>query len=326
MRKYLAGIDLGGTKFATILADLDGNIIAKTKNETRAAEGSDRVIGRMIQSIRDILAENGARVDELAALGLGIPGQQDSEKGICISAHNLGWVNLQVLEPFKEALGIPVVMDNDVRVATLGELKYGAGRGIRNFICITIGTGIGSGLVLNGQLFKGPAGLAGELGHINVVPDGDPCLCGSRGCLEAYASSYGMVRIAKESISRGEKSLMEEMTQGDLEKITPKVIEEASDRGDKLATRIMEDMYKYISIAICDLINLLNLERVIIGGGISNMGDKLLDRIREYVVYPRIPRPSQEILSIVRAELGEEAGMYGALALARKCLEGKGAN
>lgn len=325
MKKYFAGIDLGGTKFATILADEKGRVIAKKKNETRAYEGSERVIGRMIDSIREILAENGAQLEELAAIGLGIPGQQDSKKGICISAHNLGWVNLQVLEPFRNAFGVPVSMDNDVRVATLGELKYGAGRGFSNFICMTIGTGIGSGIVLNGSLYSGPVGLAGELGHMIVVPDGDPCLCGSNGCLEAYASSYGMVRLAKKHISSGRKSIMVDMVEGNLEKITPKVIEEAYDCGDRVASEIMEGMFKYISIAICNCINLFNFERVIIGGGVSNMGDKLLNRIREYVVHPRIPKPSQEILSIVRAELGEEAGMFGALALARKSLEEKGA-
>lgn len=316
MKKYYAGIDLGGTKFATILADEDGTALSKTKHDTLAVQGPDTVLERMMDSIQNILDENKIDKNQLKAIGLGIPGILNTDEGVCIDAFNLRWSGVQVLEPFKRRFGVPVFMENDVRVATLGEYRYGAGRGCRNFTCITIGTGISSGIILDGKLFSGPTESGGELGHVTIIPDGDPCVCGSFGCLETYASARGMGRMARKYISGGRTSILTEMVNGDLDKITPKLIVEAYDKGDAVAIDVLQQAIKLLSIAISNYINLLNFEMVIIGGGVSNMGDRLLENIKNYLAYPRIPKPAEAILKVVRAELGEEAGMYGAIALA----------
>lgn len=225
------------------------------------------------------------------------------------------WVNFNVLEPFKSEFHVPVFMENDVRAATLGEYKFGAGRGYNNFACITIGTGIGSGIVLDGRLYPGPTEVAGEIGHMIVIPDGDPCLCGSRGCLEAYASAYGMIRLVKKYISDGKQTILVEMVNGDINKITPKDIVAAYHENDAAAKEILGQMFKLLSIAISNYINLFNFELVIIGGGVANMGDILINKIRDFAVFPVIPKPAHDIIEIKKAELGEEAGMFGTIAL-----------
>lgn len=322
MKKYFAGIDLGGTKFATILATEDGNVLSKVKHDTLVSQGAETVINRMMDSIQEILEQNQVELGQLKAIGLGIPGILNTEEGICIDAFNLGWSGVQVLEPFRSRFNVPVFMENDVRVATLGEYKYGAGKEYKNFTCITIGTGISSGIVLDGKLFSGPTESGGELGHITMIPDGDPCPCGSFGCLETYASARGMSRTAQKYITGGRISLLTEMVEGDLDKITPKTIVEAYDKGDEVAIDVLQQAIKLLSIAISNYVNLLNFELVIIGGGVSNMGDRLLEGIKKYLVYPRIPKPAEALLKVVRAELGEEAGMYGAIALAMEKIKG----
>ncbi len=310
---YLVGVDLGGTNIATALMDDKGNIIARRKTDTEAGKGPEKVMQNMIDCIYDVLGDKG--IDSIRGIGLGIPGLVNPPKGICLFAGNLGWGrNIPVIDRFAAEFKVPVFMDNDVRVATLGEKHFGAGRGVDNLICITLGTGVGSGIIIDGKLYRGSTWNAGEIGHTTVFKDGLLCNCGNRGCLELYVSATGIARRAREYIQSGNFTLMAELVGHDLSKITSRTVSEACDLGDRLAIYIMEETAEILGIAVANYVDILNPELVIIGGGVSLVGDKLLVPLRRFVEQ-RAMRDLGKMVRIVRAELGDESGMVGAGAL-----------
>lgn len=315
---FFIGADLGGTNIATVIVDEFGEIINKHTRPTEASKGPKTVIENVKNSIYKVCSD--VPSEEVAGIGLGIPGLVDIEKGISIFAGNLGWKNIPVLKEFKEEFKKPVFMDNDVRVATLGEKYFGAGRGIDNLICITLGTGIGSGIIINGKLYRGRNSCAGEIGHITVVKDGLYCNCGNRGCLEVYASAPGMSRRAREYIRAGHYTILDSMVCGDLSKITPKLISKAYDRGDQLAIKIMEETAEILAIGIANYIDIIDPEMVVIGGGVSLAGDRLFKPLRKFVVERSMNKIAKNV-KIVPAKLKNESGMMGSAALAMKNLK-----
>jgi glucokinase len=250
---------------------------------------------------------------------LGIPGLVDINKGVCIFSGNLGWQKVRIAGDFREEFGVPVFMDNDVRAATLGEQYFGAGKGIANFICITLGTGVGSGIVISEKIYRGPTCSAGEIGHTTIFKDGPYCNCGNRGCLELYASATGIARRAREYIIAGHYTVMTEMVKGDLSKITAETVSIACDMGDNLAALIIEETAEILGIGIANYINILDPEMVIIGGGVSLAGDKLFSPLKK-VVSKRTMKNMGEKVNIVQAKLRDEAGMIGAAVLAMEGL------
>ncbi|WP_422448962.1 ROK family protein [Thermoanaerobacterium sp. DL9XJH110] len=311
---YFIGCDLGGTNIATALVDEKGRIIKKSKFPTEAKFGPDHVIKNMKETIYEVMTEV-AGIKEIRGIGLGIPGLVDSERGISRFAGNLGWENVPVVEKIKEDFEVPIFMDNDVRVATLGEKYFGAGKNVDNLICITVGTGVGSGIIIGGKLFRGSSGSAGEIGHITVFKDGLYCNCGNRGCLEVYASATGIARRAREYIQAGNYTVMISLVGGDLSKITAETVSKAYDLKDRLAVKIMDETAEILGIGIANYIDLINPEMVIIGGGVSLAGERLLEPLRKYVRL-RAMRNVAENVQIVKAELGDESGMVGSAALA----------
>lgn len=309
---YFIGVDLGGTNIASALVNKEGEILKEIIIPTEAYKGPEHVITQMKKIIQDLILN--APKAQVSGIGLGIPGLVDIDRGMSLFAGNLGWQNVSILEEFKKSFHIPLCMDNDVRVATLGEKYFGAGSGISNLLCVTLGTGVGSGIIINGKLYRGYSYSAGEIGHITVVKDGLYCNCGNRGCLEMYVSAPGIVRRTIKHIREGHNTIIASMIDGQPEKITPAIISLASEKGDELAKLIIEETAELLGIGLANYAQLLNPEMIIIGGGVSLMGDKLFIPLREHV-RQRSMKTLRDKLQIVPAKLRNKSGMIGAATL-----------
>ena len=306
------GIDVGGTNVKIALVDGEGKIIYSNSVPTYAQMGYEYTVNNIKQAIRDLMKETNTDAKEIEGIGFDFPGQVDYKTGVVKLAPNIpGWVNVPIAQMIEEEFNIPTRIDNDVRCAALGELKFGAGKGCENFVCITVGTGIGSGLVINGQLVRGAANAAGEIGHIKLQMNGGPiCGCGDTGCLEAFASGPSIVAMAQEYLKGGKSTKFREMAGADGE-ITPYIVAKAAEAGDPVAKRIFEIVGTYIGMGLVSVINLLNPEKVIIGGGVAAAGDLLLAPIRK-TIKERAMVVAGNSVEIVPAELGNSAGVIGA--------------
>ena len=304
------GIDVGGTNVKIALVD-DGKIIYSNSVPTYAQMGYEYTVNNIKQAIKDLMKETETTAADIKGIGFDFPGQVDYKTGVVKLAPNIpGWVNVPIAQMIEEAFHIPTRIDNDVRCAALGEMNFGAGKGCQNFVCITVGTGIGSGLVVNGQLVRGAANAAGEIGHIKLqMKDGPICGCGDTGCLEAFASGPSIGAMAQDYLTSGKSTKFREMA-GDGE-ITPYIVAKAAEAGDPVAKRIFTIIGEYVGMGLVSVINLLNPEKVIIGGGVAEAGDLLLEPIRKTVM-ERAMVVARESVEIVPAELGNSAGVIGA--------------
>jgi len=310
-KKYNIGVDIGGTNVKIALVDEKGVIAYSNSVPTRAEMGYEYTIQNIINTIKDSLKESNNDISNIGGIGFGLPGQIDSVNGIVRLLPNIpGWVEVPLAKIVKDEFNVPVKLDNDVRVATLGELNFGAGKGCQNLICLTVGTGVGSGIVLNGQLVRGASMTAGEIGHVVVERNnGEICGCGATGCLEAYASGPSVVKMAKDYIAGGKSTKFKEIAAGN--EITPFMVYEAAKQGDAVAKRIFTIVGEYLGVALVSVVNLLNPEKIIVGGGVGQAGDLILDPIREAIKKRCIPT-SAAAVEIVPAQLGESAGVVGA--------------
>lgn len=305
------GIDVGGTNVKIALVDGEGKIIYSNSVPTYAQMGYEYTVNNIKQAIKDLMKETNTEAKDIQGIGFDFPGQVDCKTGVVKNAPNIpGWVNVPIAQMIEDEFHIPTRIDNDVRCAALGELKFGAGRGCENFVCITVGTGIGSGLVINGKVVRGAANAAGEIGHIKLqMEDGPLCGCGDSGCLEAFASGPSIVAMAQEYLKGGKSAKFRELA-GDGE-ITPYIVAKAAEAGDPVAKRIFEKMGYYIGMGLTSVINLLNPEKIIIGGGVAECGELLLDPIKR-TINERAMKVQREAVEIVPAELGNSAGVIGA--------------
>ena len=305
------GIDVGGTNVKIALVSDEGKIIYSNSIPTRAEMGYEYTINSMKEAIRELLKETKLETKDIEGIGFGFPGQIDCQKGIVRLAPNIpGWVNVPIAEIMEQEFGISTRVDNDVRTAALGELNYGAGIGCQNLVCITVGTGIGSGLVINGKLVRGASNAAGEIGHIKMDMTGGPlCGCGDYGCFEAYASGPAIVTMAKEYISGGKSAKYKEMATDGI--ITPYIVAQAALQGDAVSIQIFKQMGKIIGTGLSSVINLLNPEKIIIGGGVADAGEILLDPIRKTILDRAMPIQANAV-QIVPAQLANTAGVIGA--------------
>ena len=311
MKKYRIGVDIGGTNIKIALVDFDGKIVYSNTVPTRAEMGYEAGVANIKQAIKDLMTESGANATTIEAVGFGLPGQIDYKDGIVKNLPNIpGWVNIPLAKIIEDEFSIPTRLDNDVRCAALGELNFGAGKGCENLVCITIGTGIGSGIVLNGKLVRGATNAAGEIGHIKLsLNDGPLCGCGDYGCFEAYASGPAIVSMAKEYISGGKSAKYKEMATDGI--ITPYIVAQAALQGDAVSIQIFKQMGYIIGVGLASVINLLNPEKVIIGGGVADAGDILLEPIRKTIADRAMPIQAQTV-KIVPAALANTAGVIGA--------------
>lgn len=307
------GIDVGGTNVKIALVDDNGKIIYSNSVPTYAKMGYEYTVNNIKQAIKDLMKETNTTPSDIEGIGFDFPGQVDCKTGVVKLAPNIpGWVNVPIAQMIEDEFHIPTRIDNDVRCAALGELKFGAGRGCENFICITVGTGIGSGIVINGKVVRGATNAAGELGHIKLQMNGGPiCGCGDTGCLEAFASGPAIVAMAQEYIKGGKSTKFREMAAAEGGEITPYMVAKAAEEGDPVAKRIFEIVGEYIGIGLTSVINLLNPERVIIGGGVAESGELLLGPIRK-TIKERAMVVAGNAVEIVPAQLGNSAGVIGA--------------
>ena len=311
MKKNRIGIDVGGTNVKIALVDDSGKIIYSNSVPTRAEMGYEYTVNNIKQAIYDLMKETKLTAKDIEGIGFGFPGQVDYKSGIVRLAPNIpGWVEVPIAKMIEDEFHIPTRVDNDVRCAALGELKYGAGKGCENLICITVGTGIGSGLIVNGKLVRGASNAAGEIGHIKLqIHDGPICGCGDTGCMEAFASGPAIVAMAEEYILGGKSTKYREMANGG--DITPFIVAEAAKAGDPVAKRIFARIGEYIGIGMASVVNLLNPEKIIIGGGVADAGDILLEPLKE-TLKKRAMKIAGETVKVVPAQLGNTAGVIGA--------------
>lgn len=310
--KYRVGVDIGGTNVKIALVNKKGEISFPKTVPTRAEMGYEYTISNITQCIKDLLAEANLTTKDIDGIGFGFPGQIDCEKGVVRNLPNIpGWVDVPLAEIMQKEFNVPVKVDNDVRCMALAELNYGAGAGCKNLICITIGTGIGSGLVINGKLVRGASNAAGEIGHIKMeMHDGLICGCGDTGCFEAYASGPAIVAMAKDYIAGGKGTKYRELA-GSTEAITPAIVCQAAQQGDVVAKRIFAIMGEYLGIGLASVVNLLNPEKIVIGGGVADAGDILFDPLRKTLSERAMPIQANAV-EVVQAKLGNTAGLIGA--------------
>ena len=311
MKKYRIGVDIGGTNVKIALVDFDGKIIYSNTVPTRAEMGYEAGVNNIKQAIKELMQETGESAKTIEAIGFGLPGQIDYKEGIVKNLPNIpGWVNIPLAKIIEDEFSIPTRLDNDVRCAALGELNFGAGKGCENLICITVGTGIGSGIVLNGKLVRGASNAAGEIGHIKMDMTGGPlCGCGDYGCFEAYASGPAIVTMAKEYISGGKSAKYKEMATDGI--ITPYIVAQAALQGDAVSIQIFKQMGKIIGTGLSSVVNLLNPEKIIIGGGVADAGSILLDPIKATIADRAMPIQANAV-QVVPAQLANTAGVIGA--------------
>lgn len=311
MTKNRIGIDVGGTNIKFALVSHKGEILYSNSTPTRSEMGYEYTVNNMKQAISTLIEETHSTKSTIESVGFGFPGQIDYKKGIVKCLPNIpGWNNVPIAEIIEKEFGITTKIDNDVRVATLGELHYGAGQGCQNLVCITVGTGIGSGIVINGQLVRGASNAAGEIGHIKLFANGDKlCGCGDYGCLEAYVSGPSIVAMAEEYLKGGKSTKFREMAENG--EITPYIVAKAAEQGDGVANMIFKFMGEYLGTGLASVVNLLNPERIIIGGGVAACGDLLLKPTKEALMKRAMP-VSAEAVEIVPAQLGNNAGVIGA--------------
>lgn len=313
--KKVIGIDLGGTTAKFGIINLDGEIQTKWSIETDISEEGSKIVPNIIESINKQLERFNLTADDFVGIGMGSPGTIDTKEGTVIGAYNLNWKTLQDLRgPIEAETGIPFFINNDANVAALGEQWTGAGNNEPNVAFITLGTGVGGGLITDGNLLHGAIGAAGEIGHVTIEPDGYECTCGKKGCLEQYASATGIVRIARDMVDEyaGDSKLKYLIDDG--QDVDAKEIFDLAKEDDELALLVVDRFVFYLALALGNLANLINPSTIVLGGGVSKAGTFLADKVRT-AIKPILFETIREVTKIKIAELGNDAGIIGAASL-----------
>ncbi|MEP6621374.1 MAG: ROK family protein [bacterium] len=317
--QYIVGVDLGGTNIVAGAMTADGSRhIAMRSIPTNSSVGdeavAERIVGLVEGVILDTMGESEAARRDFIGIGIGAPGPLDRERGVVLVAPNLGWKDFPLRDRIQRRLNLPTTLDNDANCATFGEWWQGAARGGRNVVGLTIGTGIGGGLILNGALYHGSSDMAGEIGHTTIDLNGRHCKCGNYGCLEAYASAPAIATRAREVLVREEgESVIPSMVNGRLEDITAQIVYDAAKQGDQLAGEIVRDTARYLGAGVANLLNVFNPDIVVIAGGVTAAGDALFVPLRAEV-RRRAFSPAVRAVKIVAGELPGTAGVVGAVA------------
>ena len=314
--RFALGIDIGGTNLVAGAVAEDGSALLGLRTEpTRAEEGADAVVQRLLGMVRATIAQlHFEQPDaEILGVGVGAPGPLDRTRGIVLLTPNLGWVNLPLRDIIHEGLGIPAALDNDANCATLGEWWCGAAKGHRNVVGMTIGTGIGGGLIFDGQLYHGSSDAAGEIGHTTIDSTGRRCKCGNYGCVEAYASGPAIAERAREALDDGEESALLVLAGGDPANITAQTVYEAAKQNDPVALEVVRETARILGTAISTLINIINPDIVVVAGGVTQAGDALFEPLRSEV-RRRAFKTAVDACEIVPGMLPISAGVVGAVA------------
>ena len=291
----------------------DGRILARTEARTEAQRGPAAVL----ETLRQTITELGASFDAVTAVGVACAGQIHPDTGAVVEAPNLGWRDLPLADELRRVLGVPVLVENDVRAAAWGEHAFGAGDGADSLLAVFVGTGLGSGAVLDGRLWRGAGNAAGELGHTQVVPDGFPCPCGRRGCLERYVSGSGFQGRLRAALADGRQTALKARTRGDTGLLTAALVEEAACEGDAFAVEIWNDAVRYLTISLANYVTVVNPRVLVLGGGVIESVPALFQAAVDGV--PTLTTTlARSVLRIERARLGDWSGVVGAAALAAR--------
>lgn len=312
MRGLALGIDLGGTAIKAGVVDRSGVVIVRGERPTEVGRGVAGVVANLAAVAAETARAAGVALSELDGVGIGAPGICDGPAGVVVNAVNLGWRDVAVARLLAEATGAPAFVENDANCAALGEQWCGAAKGSRHVMLLTVGTGVGGGLILNGQIYQGFSGWAGEIGHMAVVDDGLACNCGRRGCLETVASATAIAAAARDAVATGRAPRLAEMSQSAA--LDTRLVIQAARDGDEPARAILAQAGTYLGKAVAALVTVLNPELVVIGGGGSAAGQLLLEPLRATVERRSMPGPAS-VVRVVAAQLGNDAGLIGAASL-----------
>ncbi len=316
--RFLVGVDLGGTNIVVCAMSADGSRQHGLHSEpTRAHEGADAVIARMARMVNETvettMRETGVDRAAFEGVGIGAPGPLDRAAGVVLVAPNLGWHNVPLRDRMTALTGLPAALDNDANCATYGEWWIGAAKGGRNVIGVTIGTGIGGGLILDGRPYHGSSDVAGEIGHTTIDQTGRRCGCGNYGCLEAYASGTAIAERAREALTLDGVSVLRDLVDGDISKITAATVYAAANQGDAIATDVVRDTARFLGTGLANLLNIFNPDVVVIAGGVTQAGDALFAPLRTEV-RRRAFKFAVDACRIVPGTLPGTAGVVGAVA------------
>ena len=313
---YRIGVDLGGTNIAVGLINENYEIIARAGTKTNIPRPAEEIFADIVKCAKETIEKAGIEVSDVASIGIGTPGSCDKKNGVILYANNLYFDNVPAAELVnKELPGIPVYIENDANCAALGEALAGSGKGKKSFIAVTLGTGVGSGIVLDGQVLTGCNDAGGELGHMTIKFDGEPCNCGRVGCWERYASATALVNQTKAAMLAHKDSVMWQLTSGDVENAGGRTAFDAMRIGDKWGAEVVNNYIRYIAVGTTNIVNIFQPEMICFGGGICNEGETLLAPIREHVARERYSKKQEVQTEICRATLGNDAGIIGAACL-----------
>lgn len=307
---YRIGVDLGGTNIAVGIVDEEYHIVAQCSVPTGAFRPYEQTVADMIRAIETALDKAHVQISQCQSIGVGSPGTCDSDRGVVVRAYNLGWNEVPLCRMLSDHFGIPARLSNDANCAALAEVVAGAAAGCQNLVLITLGTGVGGGIIIGGKIYAGMRSAGAEVGHTVLILDGEPCTCGRRGCWEAYASVTALIRQARQAAEEDPRSALNR-----LEELNGYTICCAADGGDAAAQRVVSRWCEYVAAGMTDIVNTLAPEMILVGGGISRQGEKILGPIREYVADHCFGQHEGAIPVIKEAALGNEAGIIGAAAL-----------
>jgi len=323
-KKVLVGVDLGGTSLLAVVTSTKGKILGSTKLRTRPEEGASAVLERMVEAIRDAVTQAGAKMKNVRAIGIGAPGPLNPKTGVILHAPNLGptWNDLPITTHLSERLGCPVYLGNDVDMGAVGEHVLGAGRGYRDLVAIFVGTGIGGGLILDGQLYRGTRYTAGEVGHMVLLADGPLCGCGKQGCAEALASRTAIEREIRARITAGRESLVPAiMKEQEREVMSSSVIATALESGDTVVQEVMAQAEYYMGLLVANVVNLLDPQVIVLGGGVvERLDEAYVEPVREVAEQYYLNQQDKNEIHIVATQLGGNAGVLGAAMMASQSL------
>ncbi|MGN0677315.1 MAG: ROK family protein [Ruminococcus sp.] len=314
--KYYVGIDLGGTNIVAGVVDENYNIIATAKTKTNCPRPEKAIADDMAKMALEAVKNAKLTIDDIEWVGIGTPGIANSETGIIEYSNNLGFNNTPMVKYIQETINKPVFIENDANAAAYGEYVAGAAKGAKNAVCITLGTGVGGGIIIDGKIYSGSNFAGAEIGHTVIEVDGAECSCGRKGCFEAYSSATGLIRMTKEAISENPDCIMAKMAD-EKGKVTARTSFDAMRAGDPVAKAVVDKYIKYLAAGITNTINIFQPDILCIGGGVCNEGDPLLLPVRELVKKEVYTRNSPKNAEIVIAKLGNDAGIIGAAFLGR---------
>lgn len=313
---YAIGIDVGGTSIKWGLVDENGKVYKTDFLETGPNQSQDYIGEELAKRINEYISNSGVSKSEIVGIGIGAPGSINPEEGVVMYSNNLNWEDFPLAKIIEKSVGLPTKITNDANAATLGEVKFGAGKRYSSAVMLTLGTGVGGGIVIDGKLIEGNKGGGGELGHTVVeIDNGVPCTCGRTGCLEAYASASGLIRMTKEAMQNNRGSQMWDIVDDQIDRVNGKTAWDGYDLGDETAIEVIRKYIMYLGEGILNYCNILRPEVIILGGGIAKQGKRLSDMLTEYCKERHYGYQRTPAVDIIVAELGYETGIIGAASL-----------